>query len=200
MDVIRCTESGIKKAAEAVRRGAVIVYPTDTVYGIGCDPYNVKAVQRVIEIKMREQKPLPVLCSSLENAKNLVRLNRKSLRLAQKFWPGPLTIVAEIIDQKIPRVITFGSKMLGVRVPNHELALHLIELSGGFLVGTSANKAGLRSPTSAEEVKSVLSPEYDILLDGGETPLKVESTVIEVIDDEVKLIREKAISKEALGI
>jgi len=200
LEVIRCTESGIKKAAEAVRRGAVIVYPTDTVYGIGCDPYNVKAVRRVIEIKMREQKPFPVLCSSLENAKRLVRLNRKSLRLAQKFWPGPLTIVAEIIDQKLPKVLTFGSKMLGVRVPNHEFTLQLIELSGGFLVGTSANKAGLKSPTSAEEVKSVLSSEYDILLDGGETPLKIESTVIEVDSDKVKLLREKAISKEALGI
>lgn len=183
-----------------MRRGAVIVYPTDTVYGIGCDPYNTKAVQRIIEIKMREQKPLPVLCSSLENAKNLVRLNPKSLKLAQKFWPGPLTIVAEIIDQEIPRIITFGSKLLGVRVPNHELTLHFIELSGGFLVGTSANKAGLKSPTSAEEVKSVLSSEYDILLDGGETPLKVESTVIEVDNDKVKLVREKAILKEALGI
>ena len=200
MKVIRCAESGIKKAAEAVRRGAVIVYPTDTVYGIGCDPYNVKAVRRVIEIKMRERKPFPVLCSSLENAKRLVRLNRKSLRLAQKFWPGPLTIVAEIIDQKLPKVLTFGSKMLGVRVPNHEFTLQLIELSGGFLVGTSANKAGLKSPTSAEEVKSVLSSEYDILLDGGETPLKAESTVIEVDSDKVKLLREKAISKEALGI
>ena len=200
MKVIRCAESGIKKAAEAVRRGAVIVYPTDTVYGIGCDPYNVKAVRRVIEIKMREQKPFPVLCSSLENAKRLVRLNRKSQRLAQKFWPGPLTIVAEIIDQKLPKVLTFGSKMLGVRVPNHEFTLQLIELSGGFLVGTSANKAGLKSPTSAEEVKSVLSSEYDILLDGGETPLKAESTVIEVYNDNVKLLREKAISKEALGI
>ena len=200
MKVIRCAESGIKKAAEAVRRGAVIVYPTDTVYGIGCDPYNVKAVRRVIEIKMRERKPFPVLCSSLENAKRLVRLNRKSLRLAQKFWPGPLTIVAEIIDQKLPKVLTFGSKMLGVRVPNHEFTLQLIELSGGFLVGTSANKAGLKSPTSAEEVKSVLSSEYDILLDGGETPLKIESTVIEVDSDKLKLLREKAISKEALGI
>jgi len=200
LKVIRCAESGIKKAAEAVRRGAVIVYPTDTVYGIGCDPYNVKAVRRVIEIKMRERKPFPVLCSSLENAKRLVRLNRKSLRLAQKFWPGPLTIVAEIIDQKLPKVLTFGSKMLGVRVPNHEFTLQLIELSGGFLVGTSANKAGLKSPTSAEEVKSVLSSEYDILLDGGETPLKAESTVIEVDSDKVKLLREKAISKEALGI
>jgi len=200
LKVIRCAESGIKKAAEAVRRGAVIVYPTDTVYGIGCDPYNVKAVRRVIEIKMRERKPFPVLCSSLENAKRLVRLNRKSLRLAQKFWPGPLTIVAEIIDQKLPKVLTFGSKMLGVRVPNHEFTLQLIELSGGFLVGTSANKAGLKSPTSAEEVKSVLSSEYDILLDGGETPLKIESTVIEVDSDKLKLLREKAISKEALGI
>ena len=200
MQVIRCTESGIKKAAEAVRRGAIIVYPTDTVYGIGCNPYNEKAVQRLIEIKMREQKPLPVLCSSLEYAKKIVRLNKKSIRLAQKFWPGALTIVAEIVDVKLLKILTFGSKMLGVRVPRHDFTLRLIELSGGFLVGTSANKAGLKSPTSAEEVKSVLSPEYDILLDGGETPLKVESTVIEVINDEVKLLREKAISKEALGI
>jgi len=200
LKVICCNKLGIKEAAEAVRRGAVIVYPTDTVYGIGCDPYNVKAVQRIIEIKMREQKPFPVLCSSLENALKLVKLNQKSLELAQKFWPGPLTIVGEIIDQKLPKVLTFSSKMLGVRVPNHEFTLQLIELSGGFLVGTSANKGGLKSPTRAEEVKSVLPSDYDILLDGGETPLKVESTVIETDNDEVKLRREKAISKEALGI
>jgi len=198
--IIRCTESGIRKAAEKVKKGAVIVYPTDTVYGIGCNPYNAEAVKRVIEIKMREQKPLPVLCSSLENAKKLVQFNRKSLELARKFWPGPLTIVAKIIDTKLPNILTFGSKMLGVRIPDHEITLKLIELSGGFLVGTSANKAGLKSPISAEEVKSVLSPEYDILLDGGETALKAESTVIEASNDKIKLLREKAIPKEVLGI
>jgi L-threonylcarbamoyladenylate synthase len=198
--IVRCTEAGIRKAAEEVKKGAVIVFPTDTVYGIGCNPYDVEAVQRVIEIKMREQKPLPVLCSSLENAKKLVRFNRKSLELARKFWPGPLTIVAEIIDKKLPKNLTLGSNMLGVRVPNNKSALKLIELSGGFLVGTSANKAGLKPPNSAEEVKSVLTPEYDILLDGGETALKVESTVIEAINDKIKMLRERAIPKEALGI
>lgn len=200
MQVVPCSAQGIKKASDAVRRGGVIVYPTDTVYGIGCDPYNVDAIERVIEIKMREKKPFPVLCSSLEKAKKLVELPKGALKFAEKFWPGPLTIVARIIDKKLPKVLTFGSEMLGVRVPKHKCALKLIELSGGFLVGTSANRADLKSPTSPEEVKIVLSSSYDILLDGGETPLKVESTVIEVLDGKVKLLREKAITREALRL
>ena len=181
-------------------KGGVVVYPTDTVYGIGCNPYNEKAILRVIKIKAREEKPLPVLCSSIEEASKLVKFPQKAVSLAQKFWPGPLTIVSKIIDKRLPRILSMGTGKLGVRVPDHECALALIKLAGGKLVGTSANKSGLKSPTSAEEVKKVLPSVYDILLDGGNTPLKAESTVIEVVDDKIKVLREKAISKRALGL
>ena len=188
------------KAAEAVLKGGVVVYPTDTVYGIGCSPYNEKAISRVIEIKARKEKPLPVLCSSVEEARKLVKFPRRAVSLAQKFWPGPLTIVSIIIDKRLPRILSIGTGKLGVRVPDHECALALIELAGGKLVGTSANKSGSKSPTSAEEVKKVLPPDYDILLDGGSTQLRVESTVIEIVDDKITVLREKAISKKALGL
>jgi L-threonylcarbamoyladenylate synthase len=200
LEEFKCTISGIKKAAEAVLKGGVVVYPTDTIYGIGCNPYNEKAILRVIEIKAREERPLPVLCSSVEEASELVELSHTAVSLAQKFWPGPLTIVSKIIDARLPRTLSMGRGKLGVRIPDHECALALIELAGGRLVGTSANKSGLKSPTSAEEVKKVLPSDYDILLDGGSTPLKAESTVVEIVDDEIKVLREKAIPKRALGL
>lgn len=195
-----CSAAHLKKAAESVKKGGIVVYPTDTVYGIGCDPYNKKAILKIFEIKKRERKPLPVLCSSLDRAQKLVEFCQKGLELARRFWPGPLTIVGRVIDDRLPNILSLGSGKLGVRIPNHNCALMLIKLSGGTLVGTSANISGLKSPTSPKDVMEVLQAEYDILLDGGETPLKTESTVIEIRDRQIVLLRERAVSKMALGL
>ncbi|MBI4258574.1 MAG: threonylcarbamoyl-AMP synthase [Thaumarchaeota archaeon] len=187
---VKCSQEGLSEAASTVKEGGLVVYPTDTVYGVGCDPFNSKAVARLIKLKERGSKPLPILCSSMEAASRLVILDTLAERIARKFWPGPLTIVAPLRDFRIPHEVTGGASNLGVRVPNYGCALNLIELCGGYLVGTSANKSGLPAARSLGDVDGALSAKVNILLDGGGTLLGKESTVIQVASGGVKLLRE----------
>ncbi len=195
--IVECNEEGLIKASEIVKKGKIVVYPTDTVYGLGCDPYNPTAIERLFELKSRECKPLPVLCSSIDVVKELVKLDERGLKLASKFWPGPLTIVAKK-NKTLPKILTCGSDKLGVRIPNHEGARKLIELCGGSLVGTSANKSGLKSPRTPGEVLKLLGRGFDIMVDGGPTPLGRESTVIDMTGKSLKVIREGAIKASDL--
>ena len=114
--VLKANRRAVEEAARAVRSGGLIIYPTDTVYGLGCDPFNVRAVRRVFEVKGREAKrPLPVLASSLEEILRIAVLDEEALRLARSFWPGPLTLV---VPRKpvLPDVVTCGLPSVGVRV------------------------------------------------------------------------------------
>jgi L-threonylcarbamoyladenylate synthase len=195
--IVKCDEEGLVKASEMVKKGRIVVYPTDTVYGLGCDPHNSTAIERLFQLKSREYKPLPVLCSSIDIVEELVELNERGLKLASKFWPGPLTIVAKK-KKALPKILTCGCDKLGVRIPNHEGARKLIELCGGSLVGTSANKSGLKSPRTPDEVLEVLGRGFDIMIDGGPTPLGKESTVIDLTGKKIKVIREGAIKASDL--
>lgn len=194
-----CNDENTTAAANEIKKGKIVVYPTDTVYGIGCDPYNDSAVDRIFKIKGRtEGKPLPILCSSVKHASRIARLNEHAMKLAVQFWPGTLTLVAELIDHKISEKIMAGTNTIGVRVPNHQYALQLIDKCGGILVGTSANKSGYNSAKSAEEVLKTLQG-FDILLDGGSTPVGIESTVIDVSSANIAFIREGSIRRERVA-
>jgi L-threonylcarbamoyladenylate synthase len=177
----------ILRASEIVRRGGLIVYPTDTVYGLGCDPFNEDAVRRLFEVKGRGPKPVPVLCSSASKAEELVILSRKALGLARANWPGALTIVAPT-RRRVPLQLTQGSGNLGVRVPSHSAALALIELCGGWLTGTSANISGQPSSRTAGEALRQVGDLVDMVLDGGVRNGK-ESTVVQVVGDTVTILR-----------
>jgi L-threonylcarbamoyladenylate synthase len=196
---LSCNDENIAIAADGIKKGKVIVYPTDTVYGIGCDPYNDSAVDMIFKIKGRmEGKPLPILCSSIKHASRIARLNEHAMKLAQHFWPGTLTLIAELIDRRISEKVTAGTNTIGVRVPNHQCALQLIDKCGGILVGTSANKSGYNSATSAEEVLESLHG-FDILLDGGKMSVGIESTVIDVSSKDIAFIREGSIRRERIA-
>lgn len=199
MLVLECTEESITIAAESIGKGRAVVYPTDTVYGIGCDPYNDRAVETIFKIKGREEgKPLPLLCSSVKDVARIVRLNESAMILAERFWPGPLTIIAQLIDRRISGSVTAGKNMLGVRVPDHICALQLIDKCNGVLVGTSANRSGGKPARSAEEVRQALQG-FDVLLDGGVTPLGIESTVVDLSSgEEVRIVREGYITREEI--
>src|SRR5712692_11729043 len=139
--VRRVSAQSIREAGKLVLGGGVIVYPTDTVYGLGCDPMNEPATKRLFAIKGRERKPVPVLCDSLESASRLVRFSGVALKLAKGYWPGALTIVLPL-RAELPDLLHQGSGTLGVRVPNSRRCRELIAACGGYLVGTSANKSG----------------------------------------------------------
>jgi len=193
-----CSDENIATADDSVKKGKTVVYPTDTVYGLGCDPYNDSAVDMIFKIKGRmEGKPLPLLCSSVKHASRIAKLNELAMKLAEQFWPGALTLIAELIDDRISSKVTAGTNTIGVRVPNHQCALQLIDKCGGVLVGTSANRSGYSPAKSTAEVLETLAG-FDILLDGGKTLLGIESTVLDVSAEKIALIREGYITRERI--
>ena len=194
MLILKADEKAIHEAARVIIEGGVVVYPTDTVYGVGCNPFNENSVQKVIEAKERKKVPLPVLGSTIETLQQIALFNEKSCRLASRFWPGPLTLVL-MKRPMLPDWVTFGFPTVGVRVPNSGVALRLIELSGGLLVGTSANLSGRKACMTALEAAEQIGERVDLILDGGETILKRESTILRVVDDRIELIRHGAISE-----
>ena len=187
--VLKVSEESILKAAELVKSGGMIVYPTDTVYGLGCDPYNAEAVRRLIRVKGERRKPLPILASDLNAAARIADFSREAKLLASRFWPGPLTLVLKS-KGVLPTEVTCGLNTVGVRVPDHAVALKLIRLCGGLLVGTSANKTGAESPKSVQAAFKQLGREVDLYLNGGISRIGVSSTVLDLTSGEPRVLRE----------
>lgn len=194
--ILPCNESGIKDAYETVKKGGVIAFPTDTVYGIGCDPYNQDAVNKIYKIKGREKmKQLPVLAYSKKDIKEIAFFDEISEKIADKFWPGPITLILKVRDKKIEEALGLKGK-IAVRVPNHPCVLDLLKKCR-LLVGTSANFSGQSSFDDSKEISSKFSG-YDALLDGGRISDSVESTIVEVVGNELKIVREGKIKLESL--
>ena len=192
MKIFRYSDSDISKLSEIVQNGGVIVYPTDTVYGIGCNPFNKQAIEKIFSIKKRQNKPLPVLCQSIDYARKLVDFDELLNKLAIKFWPGPLTIVAPIKNHDLPKLLTLNSDFLGIRVPNNPITLNLISDCGGYLVGTSANISGKKSHSNYSEIISELH-DFDAIL-ANDFIGKLESTVIQIKDGNLIILREGSIT------
>ena len=190
--VRKVSAKSIREAGRLVLGGGVIVYPTDTVYGLGCDPMNGLAAERLFTIKGRGGKPVPVLCDGFDSASRLVRLSGVALRLAKKYWPGALTIVLPLM-MELPELIHQGSGTLAVRVPNSRRCLELISACGGYLIGTSANKSGKPACRTAHEALRSIGEEVDLILDGGRLSEK-ESTVVKVSGNRVELLRTGAVT------
>jgi L-threonylcarbamoyladenylate synthase len=190
-------KDGVDEAARLVHSGRLIAYPTDTVYGLGCDPFDKQAVDRLILAKQRPKGALPVLVNSMVAAKRMGEFSRTCLTLVGRFWPGPLTLIVPVRD-KLPPAVTDGSSFVGLRIPKHETALNLIEKCGGQIIGTSANVSGGPSPRTADEVLNQLGGRLDLILDGGPTPLGKESTVAKVLGSAVDVLREGAIPRDEI--
>ncbi len=195
--VLAMSKASIREAARAVREGKIIVFPTDTVYGLGCDPFNTGAVQRLVAVKKRNRAPLPVLVSSLERAKQIGSFNKDAERLARAFWPGALTLVVPNTSN-LPMDVTGPDGTVGLRVPARSDTRNLILQASGAIVGTSANISGNPYLTSAKEVEKELGGEVDLILDGGRANLGIESTVVKVDADLVQVLREGAVPGEKL--
>ena len=185
----------IRDAARLVLEGGLIAYPTDTVYGLGCNPFDADAVDRLVKAKERIKGSLPILVSSFSEAERIGEINEKSAALASRFWPGPLTLVVQT-RSNLPAKVTDNSQLVGLRIPNHETARRLILESGGAIVGTSANISGHRSLSTAQQVLSELGGRIDLILDGGPTQPGRESTVVRIVGDEITVLREVAISRD----
>ena len=190
---------GLRRAAELIREGGVIVYPTDTVYGIGCDAFNEGAVERVFEIKRREQKPMPVLCSCLDDVARVGVVDEGLYRLAIAFWPGAVSIVVGK-SPELPSRVTAGLDKVAIRIPAHIVPLELIRLSGSPIVGTSANISGQPPAVSHEDLAREILEEVDAVIEGGLSHAGVASTVLELVGGgRVRVVRRGALGDEELA-
>jgi len=197
MAILKATDEAIRRAAAIIRRGGVVIYPTETVYGLGCDPADAEAARRICIIKGRSDKPLPLACADIEAARRIVRFNPAAESVAARFWPAPLMLVlpARVV---YPIWVTQGAPTLGVRVPDHGVARRLAGLSGGVIVSTSANRTGEPPPTTAGEAVDAIGDEVDLILDGGPSPLTLPSTVLDLSGERPRVLRSGPIPEERL--
>ncbi|MFA4647515.1 L-threonylcarbamoyladenylate synthase [Pyrococcus kukulkanii] len=183
-------EKKLRVAAKLIREGKLVAFPTETVYGLGADALNETAVRRIFEAKGRPaDNPLIIHIADFSQVHELAReVPEEAEMLAKKFWPGPLTIVLPRKDV-VPKVTTGGLDTVAIRMPAHEIALKLIKLSGRPIAAPSANISGRPSPTSAEHVIDDFYGKIECIIDGGETKIGVESTVIDLTEWPPVLLR-----------
>lgn len=190
----------IKKAGELLKKGGVVAFPTETVYGLGADAFNAEAVARIFEIKKRPHfDPLIVHVHSRDQVRLLwPEIPSTAVKLMDAFWPGPLTIVYNK-KENVPGIVTADLPTVAVRMPGDSIALKLIEFSGHPIAAPSANLFGRTSPTTAVAVDEDLGGEPDLILDGGATLIGVESTVVKIERDGVRLLRPGGVPLENLS-
>ncbi|MCR5485142.1 MAG: threonylcarbamoyl-AMP synthase [Clostridiales bacterium] len=189
----------IDKAADIIKSGGVVAIPTETVYGLAANALCPEAVKKIFIAKGRPQdNPLIVHISRFDEIYPLVKdVPEKAIKLAEKFWPGPLTVILPKADV-IPDVVTCGQKTVAVRMPSHKIASAIIRASGVPLAAPSANISGRPSPTTAEHVLHDLDGKIDAIVDGGECDVGVESTVITLCTPVPRLLRPGGITLEQL--
>lgn len=191
--------TAIERAAVRLRSGALVAFPTETVYGLGANALDADAVQRIFAAKGRPaHNPVIVHVASADAARNVVSAwPEAAARLAQRFWPGPLTLVLPKAAS-VPDVVTAGLEKVGVRVPQHPVALELLRAAGVPVAAPSANRSNATSPTTAQHVVASLGDADVLVLDGGPCEVGIESTVVDVGLDRVVLLRPGAISRAQL--
>jgi len=193
---ISCNDADIQIASKAINNGAIVIFPTDTVYGLGCNPYNHDAVLSIYEIKKRKKtKPFPVIGYSKKELEKIAEFNSLEEKIAEKFWPGPITLILKIKDKEIQKSLDLEGK-IAVRVPNNQCVLALLK-ECKLLVGTSANISGTTPFNDPKECSENLSG-YDLLIDGGIISSQGESTIVEIENNDVRILRKGNVSEEEI--
>lgn len=191
---------GIKMAARLLQEGATIAFPTETVYGLGADARNDEAVAQIFAAKGRPaDNPLIVHIARQEQLPSFVtEIEKWEQLLMDRFWPGPLTIILPVRPHSLSSLVTAGLATVGVRIPNHPVALALLEQCNLPIAAPSANRSGKPSPTHAEHVWQDLNGRIDGVVAGGNANVGVESTVVEIVDDVVYILRPGGITREQI--
>jgi L-threonylcarbamoyladenylate synthase len=192
-------EHVLETAVGVILRGKVVAFPTDTFYGLGADPFNLAAVSEIFRIKGRvADRPIPLLVDSIDQAVDLAHNPPKLFfTLAKKFWPGPLTLVAAA-SRQIPLKVTANTGMVGLRWPRAPFVVALIAVLARPLTGTSANLSGMTSCSTADEVDCQIGDALPLILDGGLTPGGLPSTVVELMGESGRIVREGAVPESEL--
>lgn len=189
----------INAAGQILKQGGLVAFPTETVYGLGANALDEEAARKTYAAKGRpSDNPLIVHIASLEDLYPITKkVPEKAVALAEKFWPGPLTMIFEK-SELVPYGTTGGLETVAVRMPDNEVALALIRAGGGYVSGPSANKSGRPSPTMARHVLDDLEGRIDMILDGGPVHIGVESTIVDMTVEPPMILRPGAVTKEML--
>ena len=202
METKRYDETELQEAAEALKEGELVAFPTETVYGLGANALLPNAVKKVFSVKGRPQdNPLIVHVASFEQVKEYVdNFHPAAEKIVKNFWPGPLTLIFKIKKDTLPSVVTGGLSTAAFRMPDNKKTLEVIELSGVPLVGPSANTSGKPSPTTADHVYHDLQGKITGIIDDGATRIGVESTVLDLSDPTAMpmILRPGAVTKEQI--
>ncbi len=203
---LKDTDFYLQIAVENIIEGKIIAFPTNSVYGIGGDPQNLDVVERIFEIKFRDRsKGFLLLVSDFEEASKIVEFNEVAKKLADKYWPGQLTLILKRKEPNIiPLEVSAHQDTLGLRVPENKIILKILRILKekgylGGIIGTSANYSGEPPSISGDEVvKKLLSP-IDLILDGGKSKSKTPTTIIDCTTQELKFLRIGKISREEIN-
>lgn len=190
----------LKEPAKIIKDGGIVVFPTETVYGIGTNGLNEKAIRKLYEVKQRPlSKPISLLVSNIEMV-NIVAKNISELeyKIMDTFFPGPLTIILEKKDI-VPNILTANTNTVGIRMPSGKIARKLIEYANVPIATPSANITGRPSGTNIKQIQKDFEGKVDYFIDNGESELGIPSTIVRVINNEVHILRQGSISKEEIN-
>lgn len=194
-------EMSLERIGTRLKKGELIIYPTDTVYGVG-GVLKEDTLKKIYEAKTRSfSSPLIALVNSLDKVDEIAIISdehrEKINKLIERFWPGGLTIILKK-RENVPAIMVSNGETVGVRMPNHKLALDIIESAGGILATTSANISGEATPSSFIEISPIFKERVDIVIDGGKCPIGTASTIIDMSKSKISILREGSISKEEI--
>ncbi len=179
----------IQQVVETLRQGGVIIYPTDTTYGIGCDIYNKKAIKKIFQIKQRDsKKPFSFICSDLGEISNYAQVSNFAFKIMKRHLPGAYTFVLNA-TKVVPESLSTKQKTVGIRIPASPICQAIVRELGHPLVTTSANISGQETPEDPYEINDQLGKLVDLVIDGG-ISINEASTVISLLDDEIEILRQ----------
>ena len=189
----------LKIAANIIKKGGIVIFPTETVYGIGTNGLDEEAVKKLYEVKDRPlNKPISLLVSNFDMINQVAKdITEMEYKIMKNFFPGPLTI---ILNKKscVPDILTAKGNTVGIRMPDNEIALKLIELSGVPIATPSANISGRPSGIDIEDIKKDFEGKVDLFIDSGKSKIGNGSTIVKVEDNEIKILRQGIITKEQI--
>ena len=200
MKIIKVSSKNLNEAVKVIKKGGVVVFPTDTVYGLIADAKNKTAVKKIFKVKKRSfKKPLPVFVKDLKMAKGLVKIDKKQEKILKKCWPGKVTVILKAKLTKFPKGIISKDKKIGLRIPDYKFLNILLRKLNRPLAETSANISGKRASIKIKEVfKQFERRRYqpDLVFDGGNLRISLPSTVVDLID--FKILRKGEVSKDLI--
>ena len=197
-EILQATAENILRAAQLIRNGELVAFPTETVYGLGADGLNIEACRKIFAAKGRpSDKPLSLHVSSLEMVEKVAKVTAQAEKLFKKFCPGALTIILPK-NKIVPEFVTSGRLSVGIRFPANDVALSLIKSADVPIAAPSANLSGKKPPSTAQAVFDDLSGKIPLILDGGRCQFGISSTIIDLTTSEPKILRHGAISAEKI--